>query len=181
MTINLREDAPNQVANVDPQKLTTEIATLQSIQQEITNHDEKIKELKEREKYYSNIVIPDLMNEMNLSTLKLKDGSEIHVKNIFGASIIADKKEGAHNWLRENGLGDIVKNEITVRFGPNEDNKAEHYTSLARGQGYEPERKVAVHASTLRLTLEDYHKRGGNIPSELFRTFEGNQTKIKTK
>ena len=42
MTINLREDAPNQVANVDPQKLTTEIATLQSIQQEITNHDEKI-------------------------------------------------------------------------------------------------------------------------------------------
>ena len=181
MTINLREDAPNQVANVDPQKLTTEIATLQSIQQEITNHDEKIKELKEREKYYSNIVIPDLMNEMNLSTLKLKDGSEIHVKNIFGASIIADKKEGAHNWLRENGLGDIVKNEITVRFGPNEDNKAEHYTSLARGQGYEPERKVAVHASTLRLTLEDEHKRCGNIPSELFRTFEGNQTKIKTK
>ena len=74
-----------------------------------------------------------------------------------------------------------MKNEITVRFGQNEDNKAEQYASLARGQGYEPERKVAVHASTLRLTLEDYHKRGGNIPSELFRTFEGNQTKIKTK
>ena len=181
MTIDLRKDAPNQVANVDPQKLTTEIATLQSIQQEITNHDEKIKELKEREKYYSNIVIPDLMNEMNLSTLKLKDGSEISVKNIFGAAIIADKKESAHNWLREKGLGDIVKNEITVRFGPEEDNKAEQYTSLARGQGYEPERKVAVHPGSLRITLEDYHRRGGSIPAELFRTFEGNQTKIKTK
>jgi len=181
MSINLRADAPNQVANIDPQKLTTEIATLQAIQQEISNHEDKVKELKEREKYYSNIVIPDIMNELNLKTLKLKDGSEIEIKNIFGASIVAGNKEGAHTWLRENGLGDIVKNEITVRFGQNEDNKAEQYASLARGQGYEPERKVAVHASTLRLTLEDYHKRGGNIPSELFRTFEGNQTKIKTK
>ena len=68
MSINLRADAPNQVANIDPQKLTTEIATLQAIQQEISNHEDKVKEVKEREKYYSNIVIPDIMNELNLKT-----------------------------------------------------------------------------------------------------------------
>ena len=136
---------------------------------------------KEREKYYSGIVIPDLMNQLNLKTMKLKDGSQIEVKNIFGASIIADKKQEAHSWLRDNGLGAIVKNEITVKFGLNEDNKAEQYATLARGQGYDPDRKVAVHASTLRTTLEDFHTRGGKIPSEFFRTFEGNQTKIKTK
>ncbi len=116
-----------------------------------------------------------------MKTLKLKDGSEISIKDIFGVSIIAAKKQEAHDWLRTNGLGSIVKNEITVKFGLNEDNKAEQYASLARGQGYEPEQKVSVHAATLRLTLEDFHTRGGKIPPELFNTFEKNQTQIKNK
>ena len=179
--INLRQDAPSQVTQTDPSQLAEEIKKLQDIQQEIEAQEEKIKELKEREKYFSNIVIPDMMNQMNLKTMKLRDGSEIEIKNVFGASILADKKMEAYNWLRDNGLGDIVKNEITVRFGRNEDTKAQQYADLARGQGYDPDQKVSVHASTLRLTLEDYHTRGGNIPSELFRTFEGNQTKIKNK
>ena len=181
MTIDLRQDAPSQVTQINPDQLSKEIKILQEIQQEISNEELKVKELKEREKFYSGIIIPDLMNEFNLKTIKLKDGSEIEVKHIFGASIIADKKQDAHNWLRENGLGAIVKNEITVKFGLDEDNKAEQYATLARGQGYDPDRKVAVHASTLRTTLEDFQIRGGKIPPEFFRTFEGNQTKIKTK
>ena len=121
------------------------------------------------------------MYDMNLSTLKLKDGSEVSVGKKFHAAAYADKKAEAIQWLRSNGLGDIVKNEITVKFGLNEDNKAEQYASLARGQGYEPDRKIAVHAGTLRTTLRDYHQKGGSIPAELFTTFEGNQTEIKTK
>ena len=181
MTIDLRKDAPNQVSTVNPDQLSKEINTLQEIKQEIENQENKIKEMKEREKYYSTMIIPDLMSQLNLKTLKLKDGSEINIKDIFGVSIIAAKKQEAHDWLRNNGLGAIVKNEITVKFGLNEDNKAEQYASLARGQGYEPDRKIAVHAGTLRTTLRDYHQRGGSIPAELFTTFEGNQTEIKTK
>ena len=181
MTIDLRKDAPNQVSTVNPDQLSKEINTLQEIKQEIENQENKIKEMKEREKYYSTMIIPDLMSQLNLKTLKLKDGSEISIKDIFGVSIIAAKKQEAHNWLRTNGLGSIVKNEITVKFGLNEDNKAEQYASLARGQGYDPDRKVTVHAGTLRTTLRDYHERGGSIPAELFNTFEGNQTEIKTK
>jgi len=179
--IDLRKDAPNQVSNINPDELSKEINTLQEIQQEITNQEKKLKELKEREKYYSTIIIPDLMTQLNLKTLTLKDNSQIAIKNVFGVSIIAAKKEEAHNWLRKNGLGAIVKNEITVKFGLNEDNKAEQYATLARGQGYEPDRKIAVHAGTLRTTLRDYHERGGSIPAELFNKFEGNQTEIKTK
>ena len=181
MTIDLRKDAPNQVSNLNPDELSNEINTLQEIKQEISNQENTLKELKEREKYYSNIIIPDLMNQLNLKTLKLKDGSEISVKDVFGVSIIAAKKQEAHDWLRRQGLGAIVKNEITVKFGLNEDNKAEQYALLARGRGYEPDRKIAVHAGTLRTTLRDFHQRGGSIPAELFNTFEGNQTEIKTK
>ena len=181
MTIDLRKDAPNQVSNVNPDELSKEINTLQEIQQEITNQENKLKDLKDREKYYANIIIPDLMSQLNLKTLTLKDGSQIAVKNIFGASMVAEKKPEAFDWLRKSGMGAIVKNNITVRFGLDEDNKAEQYATLARGQGYEPDRQVAVHAGPLRTALQEFHEKGGAIPAELFHTFEGNQTKIKTK
>ena len=181
MTINLRADAPSQVTQTEPEKLSQQIKTLQDIQQEIDNHKSKIKELEDREKHFSQVVIPDMMNAMNLKTMKLKDGSEIEISNKFFASALAAKRPEAYQWLRENGLGNIVKNEITVRFGKDEDNKATQYATLARGQGYEPEQKVAVHAGTLRVALEDLHSRGGKIPSEYFSTFAGYQTKITNK
>ena len=181
MTINLRADAPAQVTQTEPEKLSQQIKTLQDIQQEIDNHKAKIKELEDREKHFSQVVIPDMMNAMNLKTMKLKDGSEIEVSNKFFASALAAKRPEAYNWLRENGSGNIVKNEITVRFGRDEDNKAQQYATLAKGQGYDPEQKVSVHAGTLRVALEDLHSRGGKIPSEYFSTFAGYQTKITNK
>ena len=181
MTINLRADAPSQVAQTEPEKLSDEIKKLQDLQQEIQNHKDRIKDLEDSEKYLSQVVIPDMMNSMNLKTMKLKDGSEIEVSNKFFANALAAKKAEAYQWLRENGLGNIVKNEITVRFGKDEDTKAKQYATLARGQGYEPEQKVSVHAGTLRVALEDFHSRGGQIPSEYFSTFAGYRTKITGK
>ena len=181
MTINLRADAPSQVEITNPEKLTDEIKKLQDIQQEIQNYKDRIKDLEDSESYLSEVIIPDMMNAMNLKTMKLKDGSEIEVSNKFFASALAPKRAEAYQWLRDNGLGNIVKNEITVRFGKDEDTKATQYATLARGQGYEPEQKVSVHAGTLRVALEDLHSRGGKIPSEYFSTFAGYQTKITNK
>ena len=39
--------------------------------------------------------------------------------------------------FEKNGLGDLIKNEVTVAFGRNEDKKALAYASLAQGQGYD--------------------------------------------
>ena len=181
MTINLRTDAPSQVTQTNPEKLSEEIKKLQDIQSKINHHENLIKDFKQDEKYYSEVVIPEMMNEMNLKTMKLKDGSEIEISNKFFANALAAKRAEAYQWLRENGLGNIVKNEITVRFGKDEDTKATQYATLARGQGYEPEQKVSVHAGTLRVALEDLHTRGGQIPSEYFSTFAGYQTKITNK
>ena len=133
MTINLRADAPSQVTQTEPQKLTEEIKKLQDVQQEIQNYKDRIKDLEESEKYFSQVVIPDMMNAMNLKTMKLKDGSEIEISNKFFANALAAKRAEAYQWLRENGLGNIVKNEITVRFGKDEDTKATQYATLARG------------------------------------------------
>jgi hypothetical protein len=179
--INLRDDAPDQLNAIDPTKLSEEIEKLNSITAQITNVEASLKELKEQEKQLNNFTIPEIMEKMNLSTLKLKDGSELSVKKIYSATMKADKKAQAIQWLRNNGLGDIVKNEITVNFGQGEENKAAEYATLAKGQGYEPSQKEAVHAMTLKVTMEDWKNKGNEVPEDLFWTFDGNQTKIKNK
>ena len=181
MNIDLRQDAPDQIDVSDPAKLSEEIEKLKSIQSEISAAESKVKELKEQEKVQSNVVIPKIMEDMNLSTVKHKDGSEISIKKIFSATIKADKKAEAYNWLRDNGLGDIVKNDITVTFGRGEENKAMAYATLAKGQGFEPSQKESVHPSTLKVVMEEFKAKGNEIPEDLFWTFDGNQTKIKGK
>ena len=181
MNIDLRQDAPDQSDVIDPIKLSEEIEKLKSIQSEISAAESKVKELKEQEKVQSNVVIPKIMEDMNLSTVRHKDGSEISIKKIFSATIKADKKAEAYNWLRNNGYGDIVKNDITVTFGRGEENKAMAYATLAKGQGYEPSQKESVHPSTLKVVMEEFKSKGNEIPEELFWTFDGNQTKVKSK
>ena len=178
---SLRDDAPDQVDVFDPTELSEAIEKLKSVSAQITESESKLKELKDQEKYINNFTIPEIMNKMNLSTVKLKDGSELSIKKVYSATIKADKKAEAIQWLRNNGLGDIVKNEITVNFGQGEENKAMTYVNLAKGQGYEPSQKEAVHAMTLKVTMEDWKNKGKEVPEDLFWTFEGNQTKIKTK
>ena len=93
----------------------------------------------------------------------------------------ADRKGECVQWLRDNGLGDIIKNNITVSFGRDEETKAAEYATLAKGQGYEPTQEEKVHPSTLRVVMEEVHTKGKEIPSDLFWTFDGSQTKIKSK
>ena len=181
MIIDLRKDAPDQTDNVDPEKLSQEVEKLKSVQNQIQNLEAQIKDLKEDEKYFSCVVIPKLMEDMNLSSLKLKDGSELTVKQIYSASIRADKKAEAINWLRDNGLGDIVKNNIIVSFGQGEDNKAVGYASLARSNGFEPLQEEKVHPSTLKVVMKEWKDKGHEVPEELFSTFDGNQTHFKNK
>lgn len=174
---SLRDDAPDQVDVFDPTELSEAIEKLKSVSAQITESESKLKELKDQEKYINNFTIPEIMNKMNLSTVKLKDGSELSIKKVYSATIKADKKAEAIQWLRNNGLGDIVKNEITVNFGQGEENKAMAYANLARGQGYEPSQKEAVHAMTLKVTMEDWKNKGNEVPEDLF----GRLMEIKRK
>ena len=181
MIIDMRKDAPDQAKIVDPDALSTEVEKLQGIQKQIKDLEDRVKDLKEDEKYFSCVVIPKLMEDMNLASLKLKDGSELTVKKIFSATLKADKKAEGIHWLRDNGLGDIVKNNITVTFGQGEDNKAVEYAGLARERGYEPTQDEKVHHASLTVVMKDYKEKGNEIPSDLFSTFDGSQTKLKNK
>ena len=108
--INFEEDRVDSVTQIDQTKdLSNKVIELRNLEDQIKASEDHTKNLKEKAKQLSNFDIPKMMQEMNVSKLILKDGASIEVKPFYGAHIPADKQESAFNWLRENGLGDIIK------------------------------------------------------------------------
>ena len=163
------------------QTLADQVQKLNTLDQELEVMDKNIKQKKKDFEHLSAEVIPTMMAEMGLSHLKLMDGSSVDVKPNYSASITIANREAAFNWLRENNLGDIIKNEISVSFGRNEDNKAADYAVLAEGQGYQPQQKLKVEPMTLKALVRERIEAGKEMPTELFNVFVGNKTTIKRK
>ena len=180
--IDFEKDQAEAITQTNEVKaLSDQVLNLRNLEDQIKQKENELKKLKKDSEIISGEVIPTMMTEMNISTLKLADGSAVEVKPIYGASITSEKKEEAFNWLRENGLGDLIKNEVTVSFGRNEDNKALQYANLAQGQGYQPIQKLKVEPMTLKALVRERVESGQDMPSDLFNVFAGNRTKITRK
>ena len=173
------EDSPQDVNNlVGAENLSDLVIQLQKLEDEVKNDEERLKLKKQKIDKISGVVIPEIMESMKLKTMKLADGSGIEVKEIYSATIPVAQKESAYNWLRENGLGDLIKNEVTVSFGRGEDNKASDYANLASERGYQPVQKLKVEPMTLKALFRERSEKKLDLPAEHFNLFKGNKTKI---
>ena len=182
MTIDFEKDQEqvlDKTTNIN--KLADKIKELQAQQAQLQVQEDAVKQKKKDIEHLSGEIIPTMLSEMGLSFLKLQDGSSVEVKTNYSATITQAKKEEAFKWLRENGLGDIIKNEISVSFGRNEDNKAADYAELAKGQGFQPTQKMKVEPMTLKALVRERIEAGKEMPTELFNVFIGNKTTIKRK
>ena len=163
----------------DINSLANQIKKLRALENEIKGDEELLKKKKKNLELISGEIIPTLLSEMGLSSLKLADGSSVDVKQNYKASISVANREKAYSWLRSNGLGDIIKNEITVSFGMNEDNKAADYANLALGQGYQPTQTMKVAPMTLKALVRERIEAGNDLPTDIFSVFIENKTTIK--
>jgi len=180
--INFEKDQENIIQKTENiQTLADQVESLESLNKTIGGTEENLKNLKKKADHISAEVIPTMMSEMGLSFLRLSDGSSLEVKTNYSANITQANKEKAFNWLRENNLGDIIKNEISVSFGRNEDTKAADYAELAKGNGFQPTQKLKVEPMTLKALVRERIEAGKEMPTELFNVFVGNKTNIKRK
>ena len=182
MTINFeadQQDAMKKTENI--QSLADQVEKLEELQGRLQTQEQIMKDTKKQIERISGEVIPTMMSEMGLAELKLQDGSHLKVSTSYRATITEANKEAAFNWLRNNGLGDIIKNEISVSFGRNEDNKAADYAELAKGQGFQPTQKMKVEPMTLKALVRERIEAGKEMPTEIFSVFVGNKTTIKRK
>ena len=179
--IDFEEDQQDIIEKTDIKTLSHYCLMLQNYEDQIGNLEKDLKSVKEQADKISSEVIPNLLAEQGLSSLKLADGSSVDVRKAYNCTIKKDQMELAYNWLRENGLGDIIKNEVAVQFGKGEDNKAEQLLTLAEQEGYEPTQKQKVEPMTLKALFRERVEAGLDMPSQFFNVFIKDQTKIGRK
>ena len=144
--------------------------------------EEELKKLKDVETTLSEQTIPNLMQKAGVELIKLEGGVSVEVKPFYSARIPASKSEEAFQWLRDNGHGDLIKNQVSLEFGMKQDNEAKSIVEELKSKGLPVKQKTTVHPSSLRgFVREQIQDLGKDVPADLFGTYVANKTKITTK
>ena len=179
--IDFEQDQQEVLEKTDIKTLSHYCLMLQNYEDQLINMEKDMKKIKEQADKIGSEIIPNLLAEQGLASLKLADGSSVDIKKSYNCTIKKDQLESAFEWLRNNGLGDLIKNEVAVQFGKGEDNKAEQLLGLAVQEGYEPSQKQKVEPMTLKALFRERIEAGLDMPSDFFHTFVKDQTKISRK
>ena len=177
------EDSKDLLDNVEVSTVAQECVKLKQKEDEIASLEEQLKTKKLEADDISSRVIPELLAEQGLSEIKLSDGSKVAVKKEFRCTLPKDevKRELAYKWLRNEKLGDIIKNNIFVTFGKGEDNKAKQLLDLAAENGFQPQQKSDAAWNTLTALYQERVESGLDMPSDVFNTWIKDKTKITRK
>ena len=182
MEEDFEKSLSNSVEKLDQGDLTTVAGMAKAIRQEeeyIESLEADLKKARTKLRKMTDEDLPTMLAEIGLSRIALDDGSEVIVKQTYGASILVDNRPKAYEWLREQGYDDIIKNTVTCAFGRGEDDKASAFQAFAKKEGYEPDQKTEIHPQTLRAFVKERVENGDDFPMELFGAYVGQRAVVK--
>ena len=177
------KDTKDLLDNIEITDIATQCQLLKNKEDEISSLEDQLKTKKAEADRISSEVIPELLKEQGLNEIKLSDGSAVTVKTEYRATIPKDeaRRESCLQWLRDQGLGDIIKNNVIVSFGKGEDDKAEQMLNLAADHGFNPQQKSDVAWNTLTALYQERVQAGLDMPSDSFSLWIKDKTKISRK
>ena len=179
--INFEGDAVTNIKQTGLESVAELLRSQLALEASIEAHEDQLKNFKEQLRKLSEEIIPEKMTELGMTSTEMYDGSKLEIVENIHCSIPKEdlKRQAAcYEWLEDNGLGDIIKNQVAMRFGKGEGNKAKHLEETIKEMGLIPEVKVSVHAGTLKATITKWHEEGKSLPEELFFLHFGRKTKI---
>jgi hypothetical protein len=160
--------------------LSSLVKQLRSVEMQIEDAENHLKALKQEKHKLSVENIPAVMDEMGVERVDV-EGLTVARKMMVHASIPVARKEEAFEWLRQHGLDDIIKNDVTCSFGKGQDNLAGDVVGLLEERGFDPKTKTHVHPSTLKAFIKERVTDGKPIDLDMFGAFIANAAEIRRK
>ena len=157
----------DKVQEGDMKNLSSLVKDLDQITLDINSKEEELKELKLQKHKMSTEQIPSMMDEMGVQRLDVENLS-VSLKPLINASIPPTRRDEAYQWLRDNGLDDIIKNDVIMSFGKGEDNTAGDIMYELEKRGMHPEKKTHIHSMTLKAFIRERVEKGLPIDLDLF-------------
>ena len=166
-----------------------------NLQEEIIRSEEALKQKKQALTKLAEQDLPDLMMELNIKDFTLSNGAKVEVNDIISGSVPAagaidrakgdDKidlemrQENCFDWLRANGAGDLIKSNVEVQFGRDEDDACNSFIDELQDRHIYYKRAKAVHPGTLNSFIKERLSEGKEVPHDLFRIYTGRKAKIR--
>lgn len=164
----------------DSLKVVADLAAKQvQLEKEIEDLEAQLKEKTEALSQVQEKDLPEAMMECGISEFKLVDGSKITVKPYYQANPPKEKYEEAMQWLRDNGHGDLIKNDVTVSFSKGEDDRAGDFKRFLTDNGTSYTDKTGVHPQTFKAFVREQVETGKNLPFDLLGIYIGQKATIK--
>ena len=194
MTINLLEDVAPSSNSLGA--ITDMGQRMFDLEREIDNLENLLKEKKQSLTKLAEQDLPDLMQELNVKEFTLNNGAKCEIQDITSGSIPSasaitrakteeDKNElevrqqQCFEWLRNTGNGSLIKSNVEVQFGKNEDKECNEFTEELRKRNMFYRRAVGVHPGSLNSMLRERLSDGKDVPSDLFKLYVGRKAKLK--
>ena len=172
------ETTLDKVQEGDMKNLSSLVKDLNQITLNINEKEEELKALKLQKHKMSTEQIPAMMDEMGVQRLDVENLS-VTLRPLINASIPQTRREEAFQWLRDNGLDDIIKNDVIMSFGKGEDNMAGDIMYELEQRGMHPEKKTHIHSMTLKAFIRERVENGLPIDLDMFGAFVARTADIK--
>jgi hypothetical protein len=117
--------------------------------------------------------LPELMQEMGLSSFKLQSGETVDLTQDVSCGISEAVRPSAHHWLIEHGFGGLIKAEVKVSFDRGDITAAQVFAATNGGELID-----RVHPSTLKTFVKERMEAGDMPPEELFGIHPFHRVKI---
>ena len=147
--------------------------------QELATLEEAVKAKKEELRLTSEQELPEAMQTAGLTEIVLSTGEKITISEFYNAHISKANQETAYQWLVQNGHEGLIKNEVSLKFGREEDLIAQETVQALKARGLAPEIRQSVHPSTLKAFVKEQLTSGRDIPTEPFGIYIGSKAIIK--
>jgi len=177
MTLDLRKEKSDfEVSEVDP--ISKACQEQLKLEKEIEDLESLIKVKKDLLRQNGEQIV-SLMEERGVKSIKMSDGQSVDIKPFYTGTISKDNQEEAFQWLRDNGYDDIIKNQVVLKFGRAEDEKANQIYNDLASKGLDADRSIKVEPMTLKGFIREMIENGKDIPMETFGVYVGHKINIK--
>jgi hypothetical protein len=167
--------------NIQLSELTELAEQLAELDTSIATKEEEVSTLKQQRKTIAEEHLPQLMEQAGVNTLELSDGRKIAIQEFVDARI--KDPNTAFDWLRETNNESIIKNQITLSLGRNEDALAQEIMNkIQREYGdVQVDNRISIHNMTLKSFCKealDNPELAETLPKQAFGIYEGKRAKV---
>lgn len=139
----------------------------------LKNAQQALADLQER-------IIPEKMESLGQTVLRLLDGTEVRVDKKIRVSLPKEKQIAAFKWLIENNHEGLIKRTISVAFSRDQQEAAKTLVEKLRSDFENVKQDMKVEPATLTAFVREELEAGREVPLDVFSVFEQKSTKLKT-